>query len=129
MVVAVDLHRVECSVLVCLVSKKMVVGWVHLFFDGAVLHLFPHDCDSGGIDVELPPVWRSIVVDGSFVGDVLGRETLVESIGRGHPWVVVVCDCRAGGIGAGLDCTASEKNVVLLARSVQSKVDAAVWFR
>ena len=128
MVVAVDLHRVECSVLVCLVSKNMVVGWVHLFFDGAVLYFFPQHCDACGIDVELPSVWRSIVVDGSFVGDVLGRETLVEYTGRGHPWVVVVCDCRAGGVGAGLDNAASIEYVVLLARLVRSKVDAPVWF-
>ena len=107
----------------------MVVGWVHLFFDGAVLYLFPQHCDSGGIDVELPSIRRSIVVGGSFVSDVLGRETLVECTGGGHPWVVVVRDCRAGGVGSDFGCTTAERNVVLLARSVQSKVDAAVWFR
>lgn len=107
----------------------MVVGWVYLFFDGAVLHLFPHDCDACGIDVELPSVRRSTVVDGSVVGDVLGRGALVDNVGRGHPWVVVVRDCRAGGVGSGLDCATAVKDVVPLARSVRSKVDAAVWFR
>ena len=107
----------------------MVVGWVPLFFDGAVLYFFPQHCDSCGIDVELPSIWRSIVVDGSFVSDMLGRETLVEHNGRRCPWAVVVCDFRTGGVGSGFDCAASIEYVVLLARLVQSKVDAPVWFR
>ena len=129
MVVAGEFGGVECGVLVCLVSKKMVVGWVYLFFDGAVLHIFPHDCDASGIDVELPSVRRSTVVDGSFVGDVLVGEALVDYTGSGNPWVVVVRDCRAGGVGLGLDCAASTEYVVLLARLVRSKVYAPVWFR